>query len=854
MAIAFRAAATSLDFGSTRSNSTLTAPGTRVSGDLLIGVVELINTTAPAALSTPSGWTLLGSRAWGPSQSAYGQMYVYSRTADGTSADNLVTSHATMYSQAEMVAYSGVHATSPFDIAIQFANGNTTTSGASVNATSATTLTNGATVVTIRHGWDGTAITPTSGWTERVDHAAGHIQDRLYATPASTGAISIPSGNTAGTKPWVTATIVLRDAAAGDPPPYAPSWMDAVAAAAAGTGQARAMFLGDSFTEGEGPGARADRWMDKVITGLRTAASISGSGLGHTPPRYNTYLADSSSWRSPATASPTIANKVFARAASGYFQWTITGTAYTVLYNGGSGFGPLSVSTDGGAAETITAASSGRALRWDKTGLSSGSHTVRVTAGTGGGQVVGIIAYNGDTPTTGLTYLDWSWTGATSAQFAASGAYDPTGIQFAPHLVIDGQNGANDHLNDIDTGGSTPAPTPATVASRFSARVAEYRSWPSSPLVALFVLPTMPTGSAVNESQTNSLGYTLNDYRNAMVTAANALDVPVLDCRTLVTLTLGDLASDNLHIKAAGHQAVADGIISSLIALSVPGSVASTVPKVTASISGNSIDPASLSTATPKTTAAITGTSRNPATMSVQSPKVTASATGAQVNAGSMSGATPKVTASVAGSQVNAGSFAASVPRVTTLMVDQAVVNGVIVGTLPKVTGSLSGGSTNPGSMSAGLPKVTASAAGQSVNGGSMSAQAPKVTASLVDTSVVAGVLAITLPKITGVLTGQSVNAGSMAASIPRVTAAIAGAGSAPVALVAVLPRVIAALVGTQVNTGSMTATLPAVTGLTSDAIDPGHDTNVVAIVERPTRTITVLERPTRTHVIKEAT
>lgn len=814
MAIAFRAAATSLDFGSTRSNSTLTAPVARVSGDRLLAVVELINSTAPAALSTPSGWTLLGTRTWGPSQSAYGHLYAFTRIADGTSADNLVTSHATMYSQAEMVAYSGVHASSPFDIAIQFANGNTTTSGASVSATPATTLTANALVVTFRHGWDGTAITPTSGWTERVDHAAGHVQDRLYATTASTGAISIPSGNTAGTKPWVTATIVLRDAASVDPPPYEPSWMDAVADAAAGTAQARMMFIGDSFTEGEGPAARADRWIEKVVSGLRTSAGIAGTGLGHTPPRYNTYLADSVSWRSPATASPTIANKVFARSATGYFQWTITGTAYTVLYNGGAGFGSLSVSTDGGAAETIAAASSGRALRWDKTGLGSGSHTVRVTAGTGGGQVVGIIAYNGDSPTTGLTYLDWAWTGATSAQFAPGGTYDPTGIQFAPHLVIDGQNGANDHLTDIDTAGGTPAPTPATVASRFTARVAEYRSWASSPLVALFVLPTMPTGSAVNEAQTNSQGYTLNDYRNACVSAATALDVPVIDCRTLVTLTLGDLASDNLHIEAAGHQAVADGIIDAVLDFSLPPSGGSEIT-ATATTSGGGRK-------TGRGSSAITATA-------------TTSGGGRKL---ARAGSAVTATATTAGAGRKSGRGGSSLTASATA--SGAGTKRATGGSTVTATATTEGGGHRVESGSGGS---VALATATTTGGGR------KVTRGGSTLSTTAAAVGLGRKWITG---GSTVTAtATTTGGGHRVEEAEPGRGGSEI-------------VATAITTGggykrarggsSITATATVVGGgRNPDAIDPGHDTTVVAVLERPTRTITALERPTRTIAIKEA-
>lgn len=578
MAIGTPVAGTPLDFGSPRTNSTLVAPGGRAVGSRIIAALEVINSTAPT-IATPDGWTLLGSRAWGPSQSAYGRMYVFTRVADGTSADNLATIHASMYSQGEWISYPGVHATTPFDIEIQFANGNTTSSDASVSATPATTVTDGAAVVTFRHSWDGTAITPTSGWTERVDHPAGHVQDRIYATPSSTGTISIPSGNSAGTKPWVTATLVLRDAAAVEPGPYEPQWMPAVAAARAGTGQARMMFLGDSLTEGEGVTTRADRWIELLIPAMRSSLGIAGTGLGHTPPRYATFMVGvSEPWRTPATASPTITNRVYSRAPGGYFQWTITGTAYTVLYSGGSGFGPLSVSTDGAAAETIPASSSGVAHRWHKTGLSAGSHTVRVTAGTGGGNVMGVIAYNGDSPTSGLTYLDHAWSGGSSDEWGPGAAHDITSLDFDPHIVLDEQMGANDYLESSSA--------PATCASRYAARNAIYKGAASKPLPVGVILPYWPTGSGIDETATNGLGFTLDDYRNAHAAQAIADEGRVIDLRDSIgTLTLGDLASDGTHLNLSGQTKIANAILAGVLELSLPPSGGSEIT-ATATISG----------------------------------------------------------------------------------------------------------------------------------------------------------------------------------------------------------------------------------------------------------------------------
>lgn len=343
------------------------------------------------------------------------------------------------------------------------------------------------------------------------------------------------------------------------------SWPAAATAAVNGTGQARMMFVGDSITEGEGASTRQGRWIDVVTSTLRSTLGIAGTGLGHTPPSYNTYLAESVSWRGPATASPGTSHKDFARGSGEYFQWTISGTAFSVLWTGFVGSGSMTVSIDGGAGETITGATSGLIRRWDRTGLSAGSHTVRVTAGAGGGLINGIVAYDGDSPTVGLTYLDWSWTGGVSSAWGSGQLYDMTGMQWNPHLIVDEQFGANDYFEDLST--------PAQVADRFEARVALYRSWSSNPTVVALVAPYWPSGSAHEETSVNGLGYTMDDYRDAHRTKAEELGVVVIDLRdTIGTQPSGQLVSDGLHLSATGY-ASWSGVIAPALAELVTGEV-----------------------------------------------------------------------------------------------------------------------------------------------------------------------------------------------------------------------------------------------------------------------------------------
>ena len=520
------------------------------------------------------GCWIIDLTPFGDERGGFARTFLIARRAQGTSADNFAPTHTSMYCFGTIVSSSGINTTTALDVTASMEQGSTTGTGQNAPAPSLSPVTNGAHLIHFRHSWDGAAVTPPAGYTERVE-GASYVCDRVQTTAAPTGVVNVPSGNTAGTKPYVISSIALRDAAAVEPPPYEPLYQDQIELAQAGTGQVRAVILADSYGEGEGSDEREFRWVDLWHNDSRVTLGIAGTGLGHTPPRYNTYMAESANWRAPATPRNNVgtvvplANKVFTRAAGESFSYTFTGTGFTVVYDGGAGLGSISVAVDGGSAETIAAQASGRGHRWNKTGLTAGSHTVVLTAGTGGARPIGINTYNGgDSPTNGMTYLDWCWTGGTSDQWGPGGPYDITALgSYGAHVVIDGQNGANDHLRDVDPMDAFVAPTPAVVGARLTARINVARSWSTKPLYVVYILPMMPAGSAVDESQVNSQGYVLNDYRNAIRAAAEAFETGVLvvDLRELMTLTLDDLASDNLHMEVQGQQAVATAIRSTLL-------------------------------------------------------------------------------------------------------------------------------------------------------------------------------------------------------------------------------------------------------------------------------------------------
>lgn len=534
-----------------RTNIVVSAPAGAAVGDfVVVGIFTGRATTALLPTAPDGTWTqITGSPI---AMAAYSglqlRLTVWVKRLDAAPPASWMFTHAAGHSSAMAAAFSGHVALGPVAVA--------SGTGQSSSIAEVTTTQPDSEVLWLEWTWDGGAATPPSGMTERVENAnsAFYLASQIYAAAGPTGTKSHTNGNGSGSgKPWGVALVTLQPTEDTPPPPYdgPEGWQDASAQAAAGTAQARILVVGDSIAEGEGAPSRAQRWLDQLIPALRIGLGIAGTGAGHTPPRYATYLGDSDSWRSPATASPAITAKTFTRNSGQYFQWTVTGTAVSVLYSGS-----VTVSIDGGGAETPPASSV--ITRWDKTGLSSGSHTVRVTGGTGGGQAVGVIGYSGDTPGAGLTYLDWAWTAASSDEFAGGAAYDVAQIgALLPHLVLDEQFGGNDALE-----GSS---TPTQCADRFAARTAIYGGWDSQPTVVALIPPRWPAGSDVNEAAANGLGYVMDDYRDAVAARAVTLGCQVIDLRDSIgTMPSGWLASDDLHLNATGQTGLATAILAAL--------------------------------------------------------------------------------------------------------------------------------------------------------------------------------------------------------------------------------------------------------------------------------------------------
>lgn len=345
------------------------------------------------------------------------------------------------------------------------------------------------------------------------------------------------------------------------------SIQSALVAAKRGLGQAKILFVGDSFMEGEGASARANRCLDRLQAGLRSAYSISGTGVGLTPAGpYGTYLSVSSGWRTPATNSGTITPGWFGAqgnthgrqfdTAGDYVEWTVNGTHADIVYaKSNLGTGDLQVRVDTVLILTIDADTGYSPGEIQRISLgAAGSHTVRITSTGSLALVDGIMVYNGD-DTAGVTYWDCTRTQYTNASFKTSLDYQQGWPKFLPHLVVDDLVGTNEYLNNVDG-------TPAQVQTDLGTRFTTYKGLASRPTVVLLV-PLR--GSAIGAGA-NGRGYTWDQYVTVAKAAAASAGVITLDLNDYYSgvSKTGWFDADNLHPSDTGHQKMADALVATV--------------------------------------------------------------------------------------------------------------------------------------------------------------------------------------------------------------------------------------------------------------------------------------------------
>lgn len=211
MAVAFRAAgAWSFSANNVASPTNLTpgAPaGTQV-GDGLILIAECRSISATCA--TPSGWTLLSGFPKASATTSGGKIYIFVRTADGTSADTptvtwsgMLTGTSGDANGAGILAYSGLDVTT-LDGTVQVSDLSAQTTTSTVPGI--TTSVNGSLTLTVymklREASSNTST--ITNFTERADNSTtsgtGHtiaVADKILATAGASGT---------GTVTWAVTT------------------------------------------------------------------------------------------------------------------------------------------------------------------------------------------------------------------------------------------------------------------------------------------------------------------------------------------------------------------------------------------------------------------------------------------------------------------------------------------------------------------------------------------------------------------------------------------------------------------------------------------------------------------------
>lgn len=211
MAIAYRSQASLTN--ASRTTTTVNMPAGVQTGDVVLvfcatGNSSEVAITPPASLSSNP----VANRSYSdtsPPWTVNMRIYRYTVVGSGDPASFAFT-HSSASSEALAIAFSGVNTTTPIDATP------TTNSGEATTATALglTTVTDAAWLVVWRGSWDGNAITPPTGWTERLDQPVTWVAHREQTTAGATGDFSIPSGNS-GAYPYGTILIPLRPAGSG---------------------------------------------------------------------------------------------------------------------------------------------------------------------------------------------------------------------------------------------------------------------------------------------------------------------------------------------------------------------------------------------------------------------------------------------------------------------------------------------------------------------------------------------------------------------------------------------------------------------------------------------------------------
>lgn len=204
-----------------RVNTVVPAPAGAAVGDVIV-VCLSSGGSSLVAPTQPGGWTAAGAVSYASASDPwYVQMQIWMKAYAGETSWTF--SHVSHNTEGIVQAWQGANAATLLDVASSTAFQNKLSSSGSTTATapSITTAHDNAKLVAFRGSWDGNAITPPTGWTERLDASLSWVGDKDQLTAGATGSIGVPAGQSDDRLPW--GIILAAIAPAGPPPSYGPT-------------------------------------------------------------------------------------------------------------------------------------------------------------------------------------------------------------------------------------------------------------------------------------------------------------------------------------------------------------------------------------------------------------------------------------------------------------------------------------------------------------------------------------------------------------------------------------------------------------------------------------------------------
>lgn len=207
-------------------------------------------------------------------------------------------------------------------------------------------------------------------------------------------------------------------------------------------------------------------------------------------------------------------------------------------------------------------------------------------------------------------------------------------------------------------------------------------------------------------------------------------------------------------------------------------------------------------------------------TLAMSLPPLTASAAGSVSASGSVAVTLPGLTASAAGTVTAGGAFTATLPPLSVAVKGTVSAAGACSVVLPSLATSLTGALTVAGPLGATLPPLSVAGVGVVQATGAVVTALPALTVSLQGAVVASGALAVQLPPLNVTLAGAATVAGQTVVLLPALALDLDGTADSGSGLLAVvLPPLAVTAQGVATAAGLLEVVLPALSAGLAGAV-----------------------------------